>query len=280
MPTDTNAVIDAVTSFLSAVNSPPVETIEEGRAVAVRHGYVIHDIEHMQNFPARATAVFTAHDAESFAAYVNRFQIPETVVFCDADARSFTAIVDYHAVPIPANGERGTPMWCAHRAVFAPKLSIEWARWSGIDGKALPQREFARFIAENRIDIVAPDAATILEIAEALSVTRKTEFRSGVSLRDGTQRLTYAETDEVSGARTGEMTVPETFRIRAPVFFRGEASEIDVFFRYRIAEGKLSFLVDMHRREHVEFAAFECESAAVRALLDPATPMLMGRAGK
>ncbi|MCH1933271.1 YfdQ family protein, partial [Shewanella sp. A25] len=76
-----------------------------------------------------------------------------------------TAIVDYHAPDKAAHG--------AHVAAMALPYSEEWKAWTAIDGKLMPQREFARFIEENAVDVVAPSGADLLEVVRDLQAVRK-----------------------------------------------------------------------------------------------------------
>ena len=189
----------------------------------------------------------TLQDEASFVAYVNRFkQDDQTAVFASLKPFGFSAILDYHR---PAE-----PFRLDHRAAFSVQWAEQWARWQAIDGVPLTQSAFAEHVEENMQDIVAPEGAAFLDLVTGLSATKKVSFVSGVRLHDGCNQLTYAEDVEAKGK--GTMVFPSEFAIGLPVFFGGEAYRVKCFLRYRIEEGKLVFVIRIHRRTYVEQTAF------------------------
>lgn len=229
----------------------PFDHPQGGKAVVVPEGY------HVQQLPPLAPELHHVKqtvkvlDAASFSAYLNRFKAPQTQVFADYRAPVIVGVMDYHW---PENESAGKPDYTEHRVEFRPPWSEQWARWRAIDGKPLGQGDFAEFIEENYADIVAPPSAELLDVVANLQAKKSVEFQSGIRLQDGTAQLTYNEQIESRGK--GTLQVPSEFSLGLPIFYGGEGYRIRSLLRYRINDGKLSFIVKINRREFNEQAAF------------------------
>lgn len=242
-----------------------------GRAVILPNG----GVQHLAPIDAPMTHVkqsVAAFDATSFAAYVNRFKQTApiiddetaevvkdeyagiTTIFADPNTSCLRAVIDYH--------EYDDPGRCAHSIRYDVPWSEQWGRWRAIDGKAMSQVDFAEFIEENLQDIVEPEGATFLDLVTGLQAKKRISFESGVRLQDGTNQLTYAEDVEAKGR--GNLLVPSEFAIGAPIFFGGESYRVRCLLRYRIDEGRLIFIIKIHRRQFIEQTAFQhiCQTVA------------------
>lgn len=209
--------------------------------------------------PPYVRAEVKARTTDALIAYMNRHKTPASAMFADVDAGSVSGIVDYHSA-------KNDAAHASHRAVYMAPASEEWRVWTGADGKKTGQTEFARFIEENRVDIVVPDGAAVLEIARTLDARKKVSFKSGVRLEDGTYDLAYSEeTTSVGGGIAGKVHIPSEIEIGIPVFYGGPRYRMTAFFRYRIEEGRLMMWVDLHRKKHVRDAAFAEIVTAVRS---------------
>ena len=199
-------------------------------------------------------------DSGSFVKYVNTFKDQRSRCFADAQNVNFTAMLDYHT---PGDeGSEEAPEFLSHRASLQLQYSPEWRIWFGLHDKLVSQTDFAEHIEDNRADIVTPSPAQMLEVARDLSAHSEVNFASKVNLRNGTATLQYDEQLKASVAN-GSIEVPETFLIRIPVFFGGEAQAIEVKLRFRISDGKLKFQIKLYRPAEVIAAAFETTRAAI-----------------
>lgn len=204
--------------------------------------------------------------AASFVDYVKRFTLPTlSVIFADRAKKSVRAVFDWHdsggilEMPQPSHA----PGRKAHRALFSPPVSEEWTRWTSIHRKPVPQAEFCDFLEENCQDVVTPAAADLLDMVANFRDSRATKFERGVRLQDGTVRLTYHE-ESVSTAGRGHINVPSEIEIAVPVFLGEPRTAVRVLLRHRTADGALSFVPVIHRRELIEDALF-CELLATIA---------------
>lgn len=175
-------------------------------------------------------AILDANHSEGIAIYVNR----------DANKPAVVAILN-------GNGPIG-PGWGDYRAEIVFRFTPQWLKWQAIDGRMLPQAEFAEFIEDNLSDIVSPAGAEMLEIAQYLSATRSVDFKSALRLSSGQIQFQNLENLEAK-VGASETKVPEMMALGiAPVFglppFRVEAR-----FRYRINSGKLTLGIKLQRVE-------------------------------
>ncbi|WP_342640913.1 DUF2303 family protein [Rhodoligotrophos ferricapiens] len=258
-----------------AASFAPIDNPSGGKTLLVPEGYRAENLPPID--PPLSDHIkqrITLLDTASFIAYVNDFKTAETRIIADNQALGFQAIFDYHGRP-RIEQSQGTPARRAHRASFSPVKSEQFARWSAINGKATPQLEFAHFLEENLPDVAEPDGASLLEVALKLEASKKVEFVSGTRLNDGSQQLTYAETVETKAGQKGELRVPSELTIAIPIFFGGPVYSMKAFLRYRISDGKLHFIVDLHRLRYAVEMAF----ADFRTQIDAGTKLasLLGK---
>jgi uncharacterized protein YfdQ (DUF2303 family) len=218
--------------------------------VLVPNEYTVKDLEALLPNPIGTKASVTVTDAVSFVAYVQAFADEGTRIFAhdkQGTEPKVIAVIDYPQKEQPRHGR--------HRVTLAPRISEQWGRWNTVNGKRMAQADFARFLEENSVDVRAPDAATLIEVAQSIDATKAGAFRSGIRLADGSFQLTYSE--QVSAtAGDGKLRIPEKITLGIPVFERGELYAVDAWFRYRIDEGKLLLSVDLHRPRFVFDDAF------------------------
>jgi uncharacterized protein YfdQ (DUF2303 family) len=212
--------------------------------------------------PERVIANLNMQDAASFCSYVNSFKDDRTRLFADTtlSALGFLAIIDYH--PAAASTDAGAAQFLSHRAKFALRHSEEWKLWSGLDGKLVPQDQFAEFLEDNRSDIVTPDSATMLEVAKDLQANSSVNFASKINSQNGSATLRFDEQIDTK-VTSGQIIMPESFTISVPVFFGEAPIEITARLRFRISEGKLKFQYKLYRPVEVISRAFDVARAAI-----------------
>ncbi len=248
----TEAIRDIVA--LAAGTGKPVEHPAGGHAIIVPEGYNVQHLSPIDKPLTHIKQSVTFADADSFITYVEAFKDDTTRIFAHIEAGKIMAVIDYHG--------KGAAAYGAHRAIYALPFSEEWKRWTAIDGRAIDQRDFAEFIQENAVDVYQPDSASLLEVALNLQGTRKADFKSGVNLSNGTTQLIYQEEDDAKGGKQN-LIIPQRIAIRIPVYYGDVLAEIEAFFRYRLDDGKLRFIVKMHRREMILQDAFRGKAAEI-----------------
>ena len=205
----------------------------------------------------------------SFIDYVNAFKGDDTQIFADPENNLIRGILNYHKTPVDLLPEDKakrelekrehiviTPMpdYADHIATMEIPFSEQWSRWTGIDNQAITQGNFAEFLEENYLDVATPDHATLLEMVTSLQATNNVVFSSGLKLQTGEQQLIY--TEAIEGKGKGDMKVPSEIKLNIPIHFDAAAMDIRCFLRYRIQQGKLTFIVKINRRELLEKEAF------------------------
>lgn len=221
------------------------------QVVALPDGFTAHNIAPQERPLLRIVQTPMLFDEASFIDYVNRFKSEESRIFAvpghlspDKQAR-VTAALDYHG---PSKPQR-----CQHVVSFAPRYSEQWVRWT--KAPPMPQAAFAEFIEENRIDIIDPDAAVLLDMVSKFRATRKQDYDSVVYQPNGD--IVVAWSDKTESAGKPGVSVPDGLKLGIPVFFRDIPVKVPCFMRYRLSDGKLTFAVKVDRPEYIEQDAFD-----------------------
>jgi uncharacterized protein YfdQ (DUF2303 family) len=243
----------------AAVNRPTIEIIEDRSCLVQLNGVITPLVlaEKHLDTPRRKRARVSFYEEASFSDYILRHRIPgATHLFGVATetAAGFTAILDYHGT-----GD-GKPAFGEHQAALKLEITPEWARWIAQNSKFMSQQAFAEHIEDNLLDIIDPEPATLLEVAQGLQGMKNVAFKSGRNLRDGAIKLEYVETIEVSGTtsrRDASFQVPEKFTIQVVPFVGANGVEIEARLRFRVGQdGGLSFAYILNRPYKVIEAAF------------------------
>lgn len=235
------------------VGNTPVLVIPSTHKVVPMRDYVYN--EHAQA-PHRKIGTAKVLDAASFCEYYTLFHDINSRVFADETNIKILAVLDYHAAL------DGGPRWGQHRVDLTLRHSEEWKRWHGKDGEKMTQMEFAEFIEDNAPDIIDPSGATVLEVASDLSAKTDADFSSAQRLVNGQVQFKYSETIKAQFG-SGNLDVPERFKISIPIHIGGERVELTARLRYRIQTGKLTFWYDLLRADVSEREAF----IAIRKLI-------------
>jgi len=218
-------------------------------AAVVPDGYQIKTadiaaaLRHYQPAPTRVTGTAIVTDTASWLAYFTKHGDANSEVYGDVRTSTVTAVL---------NAPRGVtdpyrPEWGDHRLVLQLEHSTAWTAWRDLDGQLIGQEMFAEHLESRSPDLVEPDAATMLELAQSFQATKGVQFESGSSLASGQKRLQYLESVEGRAGNRGQIDIPQQIRIRVQVW-RGVAIAVPMTarFRYRIArEGlRLAFVLD------------------------------------
>lgn len=228
---------------------------EAGNFAALPPGFQIHDLEGFQEVPNRIRADHRFVSIGSLATYLNRFGGADTFVAADYSRNCIPCVIDGNAP--------GEPQFGQHKARYEAVIDERLAEWLALEGKSLAQATFGLFLEDRATDVVRPDAASVMEMVMQFDATKKVTFKSSQRLHDGARQFQYVEDNEVRGA----VTLPDHFVIQVPVFAGMEPQPIKVMVRYRIDDGRLVFLVQMHDRKRVLREAFDrCVDALATGL--------------
>ena len=252
--------------------------------IAVPPGWELKavDDEALQAWPRRTVATATLTDADSFLEYVltHDNESGHAAVWCEFNpvtfGLSFGAVIDEH--------RPGGPAWRKHRAVFKPRLSVEWEIWLGKNKREQTQVDFAEFIEANEKDIAGgdklPTSLQMLTMATAFEANSDKRFKSKVRLQSGGVALEYVNTDDA--ATIEQMKLFERFQIGIPVFWslreQGasvQAWPIEARLKYKASAGAVQFWYELIRPDLIHELAALAMIKQVRVGLGD-VPLRMG----
>lgn len=263
---DADAVIEATMSAVDPARLEPGVTY----SVIVPDGSVqaIIDTDLLLDIPKRTKGNVYLHEGNALAAYVNRFFA--TGIFADAPKATITAV---------CNGptEDG-PGWGDHRAVLALQHTPEWKLWSCKSGTLGDQVRLAELFEDRIMDIVDPDGATMLELAQSFHASSSARFKSGVRLASGERQFVYEETVEARAGRKGDLTVPERFTLSLAPFVGEEPVTLTARLRFRVNGGDLQIGFVIDRLADVLRDAFTNAVERIEGELTTGTPVYFGAA--
>lgn len=212
------------------------------------------DTDDYRTRPRLKTGTYTTSTPQAFTDYLEKHSSDDTEIWAGVAAAGgqgaqIVAVIDAHG--------RTEPGWGKHRVKLQLSHSPEWLRWVAQDRKGLTQRQFAELVEDRLVDIVEPNSADMLEIAQTFEARNNVRFASSTILASGERRLEYKEDIDASAGRTGAMTVPQTFTLALRPFMGGEAWKVEARFRYSIREGALTISYALTRPEDVIQNAFD-----------------------
>ena len=212
--------------------------------------------EKYRDTPIRKKATVRLIEIASFIDYIKRHgSLAICTTWCEvnysAGKVSFTAILNDHGETEDA------PAWRDHTARFKPEFSEEWQRWNKLNKEPLSQVGFAAFIEENLKDIATvngiPTGGQMLEMALSFEANQDMKFKSAIRLQSGGVNMSFVQTDDAQ--TIAQMQMFDRFTLGMPVFWGGDAYQVDARLRYRQREGKLTFYYELIRQDKVLEAA-------------------------
>jgi len=245
--------------------------------------------------PIARTGTAKLTTLESFMQHTLRFKTERSAIFArDAmDNARLLTVFDYH----PAEEQADTPgeaANCWHRAEYAFPLSDEWKGWTASDKTPMAMADFAAFLEDRIVDVVAdakPEGAAaidfiaktggnmasptkLIELARGLQVYENSVLREARNLSSGTGELTFES--QHTDADGKPLQVPGLFMICIPVFARApEAWQILARLRYRKTPGGVVFWYELWRADLVFETAFS--DACTKVAEATALPLFMGQ---
>jgi uncharacterized protein YfdQ (DUF2303 family) len=202
------------------------------------------DLERFLPAPRRATGVYHPATLASFVEYVKTHAHDNaTTIWVDQASASVTAILN-------DNGREGSA-WRDHQAILKLTPTAEWLHWMRSDGKLLAQETFAEHIQDGTLEIVEPDGATMLEIAQTMEGKTGVQWKSGTRLDNGEVSLMYVEQVEATAGRKGDTAIPQSMELAIAPYLGGEKVHVGARVRFRIREGNLTIGYQLERPQDV-----------------------------
>lgn len=235
---------------LEPVDLKPGEVVQR----LVPRGFTLETVvypDSQLDAPRRMTGVVQATDAESLCRYIDRHHDEQTTtVWIDDQVGQVTAVLDDHSTD-------EDPRWGEHRAILRLRHTPEWEHWASLDGQLVEQQRFAEHIDQGLLEVVEPDGATLLEIAQTFHATTEAKFRSAIRLSDGNVQFQYDEEANAAAGRAGELQIPSTFTLAIAPYIGEEAEQIEADLRYRVRAGSLTIGYRLRRPHEVLRASLD-----------------------
>jgi uncharacterized protein YfdQ (DUF2303 family) len=211
----------------------------------VPEGWILEtpDLSQFLPKPTRVRATYRFSTLASFNQYLERFSTEDTTVWVPSTANAIVAVID--------DSSPGDPQWGDHIATLTLETPPEWKYWLNENGKMLRQQEFAEIIEQGLPEILEPEAAKMLEIAQTFHAHTSTTFRSAIRLENGEQRIQYDTTINAGAGRSSELNVPTEMTLALSPFVGEDAYKVKARIGYRVGEGKLSLGYFLDRPERV-----------------------------
>ncbi|MFD6421584.1 DUF2303 family protein [Streptomyces sp. NPDC060198] len=250
MQTDLQPVIDAAMRSAKPAELAPGKVYSlvtpDGRA----HRIDLTGPE-FTGIPARKSGTTVVRDVDSFLAYFDKHGDFASEVYADVENRTITAVLDAH--------ETETPRWGGHRLELRLRPTSAWSAWMHADNKLMSQSQFAEHIEDNLVDLVEPDSATMLELAQSMEVSTSAEFQSSQRLDSGARKFSYIEEQTGKAGHKGDITIPATLILALRPFEGSEAYRVTARFKYRLdrQEGALKLGFKIERPADILASAFE-----------------------
>lgn len=200
--------------------------------------------------PRAPRGLAVLHNPDHWVTYVNRLLDEDrTTVWADVDAGRLTAVLDDHQDAYSGG-------WREHRVRLDLRIDADWSHWAAQDGKLLTQAAFAEHLEAATHTIVAPDAATMYEIATSFRATRNAQFASDTRLDNGDIQLSYLEETDAKAGKRGDIEIPRTFTLRLAPWVGAEPVEVTARLRYDITNGRLVLGYSLHRPDLIKRDVF------------------------
>lgn len=210
-------------------------------------------LERLAPTPWRKKGRVRLVDRDSFISYVMEHRVPETRLYATVShqsARPLEVLAVFNDHQSSAfDGAESMPGWRDFSALFVPRASEEWTRWTASNGKTMSQFEFAQFIEDNMKDIAGgdrlPSGADMLKMALQFELTQDKRIKSAVRIQSGGTNIEYVEDDDAGTVE--RMQAFDRFDIGVPVFWRGQGYRVQAKLRYRLRDGQLRIWYDLVR---------------------------------
>jgi uncharacterized protein YfdQ (DUF2303 family) len=265
--TDIDNVQTIVTTATRAAQAQPLDL---GKVYAFNTPGGVHKIdltgEDYQDQPTRKRGTTVVRDSAGFLTYYSKHHDASTEVYSDIDALSVTAVLDANTAT--------SARWGGHRVTLGLRTTKAWREWTTASGKLMSQDAFAEFLESHLPDLVDPDAATMLEIAQSIQASTTGEFQSASRLQSGARKLIFTEETTAKAGSRGELEIPEVFKIAVIPFEGAVRYSVNARLKYRINRKELTLGFLLEQPEDRLACAFEEVVSLIAAGID--TPILNG----
>lgn len=220
--------------------------------------------------PDRKRGTARLLDADSFAAYfLKHHEDDQSEIYADPDPARPTIVGVLNGFGRRTDADVDEALGFAdHRVELVFRHTPAWTRWAAMNGKLINQVQFAQHLEDSLPDVVEPEGAQLLELAQSFQAHTKVAFESAHDLGSGQRQLVYREETTASAGKKGDITIPREFVIGVAPYEGSPPYRLTARLRYQIREGALSIGYALDRPEDVLRAAFDDVLGRVQAETD------------
>ncbi len=205
---------------------------------------------YFESTPPREFGEYQLGTVDSLVEYVNEhLKSGQTTIWVPVTRGPIVAVINDH--------NNDSPGWGDHRAIVDLGTTPEWDHWMRFHNQLVDQDEFANHIEEGLAEVVTPDGAELLEVAQSIEASLGGRFKSSHRLHDGRVQMEYSEEVDASAGEDGRLTIPREIELAVAPFAGEGTYKVKARFRYKIAGGKLQLGYKLDRPELVKRDAFE-----------------------
>lgn len=240
----TQAIIDTAQEAARPTELAPTVDQVQAFVIPTESKLVLESAEKFADAPFNVRGTYKVATVESFKAYLERFVDNDTTVWVHPTSGQVRAVVNDHT-------DGREPRWGDHRVELDLIPTDQWKFWMSNTNKLLSQETFAEHIEDGVEEIVEPDAATMLEIAQSFHMATSATFRSATRLADGQVQVAYDEENTASAGKGGDLTIPTVFTLAVAPFVGEDPYRVQARLRYRAKGGVLAIGYTLERPDDV-----------------------------
>lgn len=225
-------------TLISALAKPVPVDLPHVQGIALPPGWSFDEERDPRAAPERINTTVTLSGIPSFVEYVNRFKTGPSTIFVSPDLSKLsnnmtlaTAYLEYHD-PIAPEPE---PAFLTHKALLTARPHLIYSKLLQLDGRLMPQSDFAQELEDIARFSSSHAAADLLEVARTINLTSKGAFKSFEDDFSGSTEFRYdLQVQANAGAVERKLVVPSTIQFRAPLIEGLSEEMVEVKFLYRI----------------------------------------------
>jgi uncharacterized protein YfdQ (DUF2303 family) len=281
MPETTTETADAIEAGLALAGAKPIGDSDRffTQLIYGDSSLVTIDLEELEDrlapHPRRKKGTVHVQDAASFIGYIEKHALPCTEVYADGARRQLVGVINAHEESTTDEAAENKAGHGDHRVQLELLPDPQWTIWTKLDKQWLEQVSFAEHLEDNASDVIEPDAATMIEIAESFLASQSFDFKQSERLASGVVQFRYEETQSARAGHSGDLDIPTTFTLSLAPFVGADPVEVTARFRYRLRGGKLSLSYALVDVDKIARQAFLDHVDAVRDTIAP--PVFQGR---
>lgn len=214
-------------------------------------------IEEFRQEPMRRKGTAKVETLAAFIELVNRHKDEHSAIFASTmyPKIELTAVIDYHTTT-------HEPRWGGHRVLYQFPLTEEFKTWADMDGNAMEQGDFARFLEDHAAELASPEQDEINQFQklfnekfaspnQLIALSRDLEVYVGAKVKRG-ERLSSGERTVVfeeqhTNSKGEPVEIPGLFIVNVPAWIDGNPIRIPARLRYRLAGSTIAWFYQLYR---------------------------------